>query len=192
MHSNWVTCHLKWSTDFTKWLIFLEKIQQVVICFYLKVQESWCSFTGMEFSARKSRKDHPSKMKAADESMRVTKKKVCVFEMVRQRLSLKSRKAAGRCLENWNDYQRNIRIRLSQAGKNKTAKILRILRIKEKYCSSWIEVYVHSCCGKWNEGNRGIVYAGKATRAKQSLKKTFSLKRQRSYVLYLSDLHHSF
>lgn len=37
-----------------------------------------CSFTGKEFSARKSRKDHPSEMKAADESVRVTKKNMYV------------------------------------------------------------------------------------------------------------------
>lgn len=38
-----------------------------------------CSFTGKEFSARKLRKDHPSKTKAADESVRVTKKSMCVW-----------------------------------------------------------------------------------------------------------------
>lgn len=80
---------------------------------------------------------------------------------------------------------------LPQAGKNKTAEILRILRIKEKYYSSWIEVCVHSCCGKWNEGNRGIVHAGKAARDKQSLKKVFIEKTQK-LCTYPSDLHHSF
>lgn len=37
-----------------------------------------CSSTGKEFSARKSGRDHPSKKKAADESVGVTKKSMDV------------------------------------------------------------------------------------------------------------------
>lgn len=62
---------------------FLEMLQYIVeTCFYLKVQGDLmfaCSFTDKDFSARKSRKDHPSKMKAADESVRVTKKSIYVW-----------------------------------------------------------------------------------------------------------------
>lgn len=102
----------------------------------------------MEFTARKSIKDHPSKMKAADESMRVTEKKVCVFVMVRKKNILKKQesswKVSGKLKLLSKEYKSEV-----TSSRQKSEKILRIpIRMQEKYYSSWIEMSVHSCCGK--------------------------------------------